>query len=118
MALSSPWSRLIAARLAARGLLVHIAEFRPRGQDAGYLERDNEIERAAVEALEKQVSGIHRFQISRSRFAAIPRVAFLLRRLSGRTKADVVITLYGGANAAAAFFRGVRPYVVYAVGSD
>ena len=118
MALSSPWSRLIASRLAARGLIVHIAEFRSRGPDVGYLERDNETERAAVEALEKHVFAIHRFRISRSRLAAIPHVAFLLRRLFNETKANVVITLYGGANAAAAYLSGVRPYVVYAVGSD
>ena len=118
MALSSPWSRLVAQRLSSLGLEIHVVEVRAAGPDGGYLERDGPVQTAAVAELEKQVAGVHRIRTSASRMIGIVRSAFALRRLARRIEADVAITLYGGANAAALFLSRIRPYVVYVVGSD
>lgn len=46
------------------------------------------------------------------------RMTTAIRRLSRDLSPDIVVCLYGGVFGLAAFLSGVRPYAVYAVGSD
>ncbi len=119
MALSSPWSRLIAQRLTALGVELHVVDLQPRGgRTGGYLSTSAASATDSVSSLESRVASVHRVLPPGP---MIPRLIYSARALRGiarEHKADVVLSLYGGSLAATCYLSGVRPYVVYVVGSD
>lgn len=118
MALSSPWSRLIVEQLAALGIVVHVVDFERRGTIPGYMDATAQAQIAHAKQLESHVEAVHRVATPRFILLRLLDSARSLRRIVARNNADVVLTLYGGSYAATAFLSGVRPYVVYVVGSD
>lgn len=119
MALTSPWSRLIAERLTSLGLDLHLVDLQPRGnENLGYLNSGAAAATDSVSTLEAQVASVHRVLPP---VAVIPRLLYsarALRRIARKSGADIVLSLYGGSLAAASYLSGVRPYIVYVVGSD
>jgi len=118
MALSSPWSRLTVERLSRLGIVLHVVDFERRGISRDYLDSKGPAQVAHAKQLEGHVEGVHR--VSTSRFI-VPRLLYSaksLRRIARQTDADLVLTLYGGSYAVMAWLSGIRPYVVYVVGSD
>jgi glycosyltransferase involved in cell wall biosynthesis len=117
MTASSPWSQAVARYLSGQGLSVHVADFSPQG----YLTANRELASASIAALRNNVAALHYVPTPRSlsrRILSIVGAARTLRRIVRRSNASLVLTLYGGANAAIACLSGVRPYIVYVVGSD
>jgi glycosyltransferase involved in cell wall biosynthesis len=117
MALSSPWSRLIAQRLAALGVELHVVDLQARGE-GGYLGTGAAAATDSVSNLESRVASAHRVLPPRPMLPRLIYSARALRRIARENKADVVLSLYGGSLAATAYLSGIRPYVVYVVGSD
>ena len=118
MALSSPWSRSMVERLAALGVEVHVVDFERRGPSREYLDSSAAAQAAYAKGLSDHVAAVHRVPTSRFIFPRLATAAANLRRIARDSNADIVLTLYGGAFAAMAWLSGVRPYVVYVVGSD
>jgi L-malate glycosyltransferase len=117
MALSSPWSRLIAQRLTALGVEVHVVDLQPLGE-SGYLGTGAASATDSVLDLNSRVASVHRVLPPRPMLPRLIYSARALRRIARERGSDVVLSLYGGSLAATACLSGVRPYVVYIVGSD
>lgn len=115
---ASPWCRELANRLIQHGVDVHIIDFAKPLKGAAYLSASDAFQRKEIQALRERAAGVHHLAwLADSRFrylASAPQLA----RICRLTRSDVLLTLYGGGNALAAFTSGVRPYAVYAVGSD
>ena len=117
MALSSPWSRLIAQRLTALGIDLHVVDLQARGE-SGYLSSAAGSASDSVSSLESRVASVHRVLPPRPMIPRLIRSARALRRIVRECRADVILSLYGGSLAASSYLSGFRPYVVYVVGSD
>ena len=118
MALTSPWSRLIAEKLHALGIELHIVDLQPKGNESrGYL-TGTAAARESIADLESRVAGVHRVAPPESVLPRLIRSARAVRRIARQTNADVILSLYGGSLAAAAYLSRYRPYIVYVVGSD
>lgn len=118
MAVSSPWSRLIAQRLTALGVELHVVDLQARGESSGYLSAGAASTTDSVSNLESRVASVHRVLPPRPMIPRLIYSARALRRIARESRADVVLSLYGGSLAAASYLSGIRPYVVYVVGSD
>jgi glycosyltransferase involved in cell wall biosynthesis len=118
MALSSPWSRVIAERLTALGVELHVVDLQVRGSDASYLPLRPVSSGDSANNLESRVASVHRVLPPRPIIARLFHTVRALRRIARETRPDAVLTLYGGSLAATSYLSGVRPYVVYVVGSD
>ena len=115
MTASSPWSQDVARSLAAAGQAVHIVDF-SHSSDA-YLSANAALSRTLLDELGFAASR-HLIRSPAPLAARVPFGAYHTRRIADQTRADVVLTLYAGTNAAIAYCAGIRPYVVYVVGSD
>jgi L-malate glycosyltransferase len=118
MSVVSPWARLVSSRLAAYGAAVHVVDFQPRGVAGGYLDARDPAQSQRIAEFRTQVSTVKCIETPRTLAARLPYAATQLRAFATRCRADVVMTLGGGSNAAIAYLSGKRPYVVYTVGSD
>jgi glycosyltransferase involved in cell wall biosynthesis len=118
MALSSPWSRVIADRLTALGVELHVVDLQVRASDASHVPSRPVSLGESAENLESRVASVHRVLPPRPMIARLFHTVRALRRIAAETKPDAVLTLYGGSLAATSYLSGVRPYVVYVVGSD
>lgn len=117
MARFSPWSQQIADSIGSFGHDVHVLDFRHT--------HDDSLANPALEANRKDYA---RFASAGCRIHLVDApvagrlrhlwMARALRQLVQHEQADVVLTLYGGGLALAAYLSGVRPYCVYVVGSD
>jgi glycosyltransferase involved in cell wall biosynthesis len=118
MALASPWSREVARNLHELGCEVHVVDFASAPNAAAYLDAEDDAQRREIAALDTFGISTHLLQ-SRWR-SAIRYLATAgdLRRLAQRLRPQIVLTLYGGGFATLVWASGVRPYVVYVVGSD
>ncbi len=117
MPLTVTWSRDVAIGLAGLGHEVHAIDF--EGQVEGNYLRDREdIHSPAISRLRRAIAGIHTIpgkNISQMRYALYaPRLAKAFRQ----TKADILLTLWGGGFAAIAYLSGIRPYAVFVGGGD
>lgn len=68
--------------------------------------------------LREIAAGVHILELPRSPALQLFQGALKLRRIAKQTNAQMLLCLYGGAQAAIAWLSGVRPYSVYLVGSD
>ncbi len=114
MAVTSPWSRLVVEFLSDAGVPIHVMDVNNtlrepavRASTAGTIRR-----------LEERVEGVHAATLPRLLPVRLLVGAWALRRLVRRTDAQLVLTLYGGMQAAVAWLSGAAPYAVYVVGSD
>jgi glycosyltransferase involved in cell wall biosynthesis len=118
MSLGSPWSRELALRLTELGHEVHVIDFDTSRAVAGYLGVQDSFQQQQLAEFRRMVSKIvllhSRFKSQLRYVAAAPQ----LRRLSCKTRWDVLLTLYGGGLALLALLARVGPYAVYVVGSD
>jgi glycosyltransferase involved in cell wall biosynthesis len=116
MARFSAWSQQIALGLSEQGYEVHIVDFRENADAA--LAKSSDGIRDDYEKFTRRVASIHLMgtpPIGKARFLwAAPQ----LRRLASRTRAQLILTLYGGGFALTAYASGFRPYCLYIVGSD
>jgi L-malate glycosyltransferase len=115
MTVGSPWARLIAIGLAARGVDVHVIDCSPRNL-ADFL--DEAQEKEALVALRPHVASVHRVPTPRAYPLQVTAAGYHIRKLVAACGANVMLSLYGGATALAAWMSGRRPYVVYVMGSD
>jgi|CZKX01.1.fsa_nt_gi glycosyltransferase involved in cell wall biosynthesis len=117
MSLQSPWAREAVLRLAEKGHEIHVLDFQKQPSDS-YLSGRGDL----------HADGIARLNEKRVRVHLIPggvgsRWRYLVYWLRVRKVLQdigpaVVLTLYGGGSALLAYLSGIRPYVVYVVGSD
>lgn len=114
-ATAAPWAPGVLEAMVEAGLQVKLLlfdTFRPAGYTdpvaAGLLSR--------FEALRPQLLGLERLQGRLPGLAQYLGLARDLRRVCRDT--DLLLTLYGGGFGYAAMTSGVRPYAIYASGSD
>jgi glycosyltransferase involved in cell wall biosynthesis len=104
--------------LGALGHEVHVVDHAVAPDVPSYLSADDATQRAEIAALRDSGVTIHLLRTrlrSRLRYlASAPELRRIVRGVGG----DIVLTLYGGGFALLAWASGVRPYVVYVVGSD
>lgn len=118
MALSSPWSREVAAGLRKLGHEITIVDFEREGSALAYLRAGDASQEEDVRALEAQ--GV-RLRLMRSSFRSVLRYVLAarpLRKIAKQSRAEVCLSLYGGGQAMMLLLSGARPYAVYVVGSD
>lgn len=105
---ASPWAQELVGSLKASGHELHLLDF--EAMPAGGMPTNS----ADTEATEREFQSVHLVRGARSSLALV----LPLRRLARRIKPHLVLCLYGGRFALAAWLSGCRPYVVYVVGSD
>jgi len=116
MSAASPWSRDIAVGLAGSGHDVRIVDFQNTDGEA-YLHPVDPFQARAVAAFTRQFE-IHSFHGGRHAVSGCVPLALALRKMLRRTGPDLLLTLYAGRFAAAAYLCGFRPFAVYVAGSD
>ena len=114
----SPWARLVSSRLAARGLSVHCVDFQPWGKGGAYLDARDPVQAERINEFRTMVDSVQTVRTPRSLPFRLAYAAQQLRSFVHRCRADVVLTLGGGSDAAIAYLSGIRPYFVYVAGSD
>jgi glycosyltransferase involved in cell wall biosynthesis len=112
MAHGSPWSLDIAASLGARGNEIHVLDF--ESPDDDHMPTESRETRATLAAF----ASVTLLPRSRSGWTRILDLSRAMRDCARRLRIDVMLCLYGGRFACAAWLSGVRPYTVYVVGSD
>ena len=114
----SPWSRQIVARLTELGHSVHLIEFRDSTETNSNIKGQNNFQSEDISKLYNLVSEVHllnsQFQSDIKYISQAPKLA----KICQNCRAEALLTLYGGGFALAAWLSRVRPYAVYAVGSD
>ena len=115
MSIDSSWSRQAVFQLSNHGIEVHAMDF-TEPQLESYLDRSHHARE--IEMLEHAIGGIHlihtRCHNNFRHFEAIPKI----RAQCKKNQIDILLTLYGGGLAMAAYLSGIRPYAIFAVGSD
>jgi L-malate glycosyltransferase len=109
---ASSWAQMVVEHLATTGFAVHVVDFNPP------LGTNPEVTARAVAGLREKVNGVHLVAPAGPFAWRLVQGARKLRALARETGAEMVLTLYGGMQAAIAWLSGVRPYAVYVVGSD
>jgi len=112
MAHGSPWSLDIATSLHSRGVDVHVLGFEALSAD------DSPTDLQDLKAALGTCCSVTLLHRSRFGWAQELELARAMRTLALRVRPDIMLCLYGGRHACAALLSGVRPYVVYVVGSD
>jgi glycosyltransferase involved in cell wall biosynthesis len=109
---SSPWANEIAASLKRLGHEIHVLDFDTLA--FGGMPTD------AADTEERLHAYDSTTLVRRPRAALAQHFALVLplRRLARRLKPDATLCLYAGRFAFASYLAGVRPYIVYVVGSD
>ena len=112
MAHDSSWSNDIAASLRSAGHETHLVDFATLAAGAMPTNRRD------AERLLQFFSSVE--LVPRPRHPWLQHIALIgpLRRRIRAIRPDIVLCLYGGRFALAAFASGFRPYSVYVVGSD
>ncbi|HVF39133.1 MAG TPA: glycosyltransferase family 4 protein [Gemmatimonadaceae bacterium] len=118
MSATSPWSREVVRHLSLLGAQVHVVDFKPEGGRRGYIDYAPKNDVAMPDDLEQYTASIDCVPTPGSLPQRFVFSARWLRRVAREYNADLVLTLYGGSLAAAAYLSGFRPYIVYVVGSD
>lgn len=118
MPLLSPWAREIARGLCGVGRAVHIIDFRVFCGNGSWISQQDGFQDDAIREFHDQVDGVHLLD---SRFQSAIRYVTCapdLRKLCHAEGIDLLFSLYGGGWAMLAYLTGVRPFAVFAVGSD
>jgi glycosyltransferase involved in cell wall biosynthesis len=118
MPLDSPWSREAALRLVEAGAEVHVIDFAPDAESARVLAHQDSVHGQGIRRLRESVAEVHFIKsrvTSKLRYFLCPRQ---LKRICRRCKADFLLTLWGGGWATMTYLSGVRPYAIFAGGSD
>ena len=115
MSVESPWSRQVVFQLSNLGIEVHVMDF-AKPQLESYLDRS--LHAGEIKTLEQAIGGTHYIstlcQNNFRHFEAIQKI----RTQCKNNQIDVLLTLYGGGLAMTAYLSGIRPYAIFAVGSD
>jgi len=118
MPVTVPWARQVAMRLCEQGHEVHVIDFYERPEPSLRIQPENDYLAEDIALLHRTVAGVDRihsaFQSGIRYFTAFSQ----LRRICRRRRADVLLAMYGGGWGTMAYLSGVRPCVVYVVGSD
>lgn len=118
MPIASPWSRQIALRLAESNHTVHVIDFEEYATTGAYVHNQDSFQANDIATLRASVTST---RLLRSRFRGGLRYVTAARQLSRVYRdcgGEALLSLYGGGLALLACLSGVRPYAVYAVGSD
>ena len=97
---------------------VHVVDFQPWGGGGGYLDTRDPFQAESIGEFRATVATVHTVRTPRSLPFRLAYAAQQLRSIVRRCRADLLLTLGGGSNAAIAYLSGIRPYFVYAMGSD
>lgn len=117
MSLASPWSRAAVLRLAPACAELRVVTWdAPRS--AGYLHAEDDVLAAELAAFRSRIAEVLTLRPAAPGGLVYAAAAPALRRRLRAWRSDVLLTLYGGGYATAAWLCGFRPYAVYAVGSD
>lgn len=112
MPAASSWAQMVAEYLSQSGLSIHVVDFNSS------LGTNSLVNDQSIERLRQKVAGVHMLTSSGPFPWRTAVGAHRLRRLVRSTASSGVLALYGGLQAAIAWASGVRPYIVYVVGSD
>lgn len=102
--------------MSARGFRITVVHF-TYSTDT-YITSESDPVRHSLAALRTRVDGVHTVATPGSLIGRVAMGAYHLRRIVRGVRPSAVLTLYGGTNAAVAWSSGIRPYIVYVVGSD
>jgi len=117
MSVASPQSRDIALQIAMLGHELHIVDA-VNVNSMSYVSPKDPHQQEDISEVERIATGVHRVAYSglwgTGAFALARRISRILHDAS----VNVLLTIHGGAYAAAAYLSGFRPYAVYVGGSD
>lgn len=114
MAASSPWSQTVVRFLTSSGFSVHVVDFNS-GVDPGVSQSHAQH---TIAQLRRDGVDVHIVALPRFMPLRVLLGAWHMRRVARRWNAQLVLTLYGGTQAAIVWLSKIRPYTVYIVGSD
>ena len=117
MSIASPQSRDIALQIGKLGHELHVVDA-VNLDSMSYVSRKDPYQKEDICVLEGIAKGVHRIAYGGPWGAGAFRLARRLSRILRDVRADVLLTIHGGAYAAAAFLSGFRPFAVYVGGSD
>lgn len=112
MQLASAWSREAVLRLSEQGHQVHVIDFAPTngGVDPSHAH--------GVERVRRACAAVHLIRSRTRTFWRYLLDAPQLRHAYVRSRADALLTLWGGGWATMSYLSGVRPYAVFVGGGD
>jgi glycosyltransferase involved in cell wall biosynthesis len=117
MTVASPQSRDIALQVARQGHELHIVDAESLGS-MSYATSKDAYQQENIRILEGIAKGVHRVTYGGPWGVGAIGLARRLSTILSDARANVLLTIHGGAYAAAAYLSGFRPYAVYVGGSD
>ncbi|MGE5361137.1 MAG: glycosyltransferase family 4 protein [Bacteroidales bacterium] len=117
MSHTCPWSHSIAASLQAMGHEVHAFDF-AYAKPGGFASSHTRGVASDLGEYRKAITSFHLHHSAAHGSLRYVLAAPAFRRLAGRLRPDVVVSLGGGGYAWMVQLSGVRPYAVYVVGSE
>jgi glycosyltransferase involved in cell wall biosynthesis len=118
MPLSSPWSREAALRIIETGTEVHIIDFSDDFTGDNSLNQLEILHGEGIGRLRESAAAIHFINSKLSSRLRYVTCARQLGQICRRCGADLLLTLWGGGWATMTYLSGMRPYAVFAGGSD
>jgi len=117
MSVASPQSRDIAVQIGRLGHELNVVDAVNLGS-MSYVSRNDPYQQENIRVLEGIAKGVHRVAYGGLWGTGTFGLARRLSRILRDARANVLLTIHGGAYAAAAYLSGFRPYAVYVGGSD
>ncbi len=118
MDVNSPWSRQVAFRLTELGHRVQVIGFSTSNPRKSYLSLPGDIQSESIDALKECVEGLHFIESRLNSDIRYFLYGSQVRDIYRECGAEVLLVLYGGGFATLAYYSGIRPFIIYAVGSD
>jgi glycosyltransferase involved in cell wall biosynthesis len=117
MSVGSPFSRDIAFQIAGLGQELHVVDA-TNLDEASYINRDDPFQQESIRVFEKAASSVREISYRSSTGTGVLGLAWRLARILQEINPDMLLTIHGGAYAAAAYLSQFRPYTLYVSGSD
>lgn len=117
MSVASPQSRDVAWQIGRLGHELHVIDA-VNVRSISYVSRNDPYQQENIRRLEGIAKGMYRVAYRGQWGTGAFSLAARLSRILHHTRTDVLLTIHGGAYAAAAYLSGFRPYAVYVGGSD
>jgi len=115
MSVASPFSRDIAREVATTGVEIHVIDATNMSETA-YVKREDHHQQSDIRDFEAIVGSVQHLPYRGG--PGIFAFGWRLSRILENIGVDILLTINGGAYAAAAYLSQFRPYSVYVSGSD
>lgn len=118
MPLVSPWARNFIQEIILQGHEVFVVDPSSVNNSRQYLNNGNDFQNEQITQFIKSLSGVKKVTSVLGYLAGMFKAIFVLKKSASIFKPDLLLVLYGGIWGFIAYLSGIKPFIMYVVGSD